>query len=148
MWNQTVQPEVIPFWRFDGIFLMKKPSTKLPGEHYGVLISGEALRFLGLYGYPSVVVERTSEIRAVWAEETGIWQVLEQVPHHETEAAVARARAVFNDPNYYLLTNNCEHTARYIISGEKRSTQIDWYVSVGLVAAVATAIWSGNRRDD
>ena len=147
MFDQTLQAQVIPFREFDGVFLMKKQSTKLPGaEHYGVLISGEPLRFLGLHGCPPVVIHRTSEMKTDWAETTGSWQVIEQVRPDQTQPAVARARAVFNDPNYYLLTNNCEHTARYIISGQKLSTQVGQWLGIALL--LGAAIYLVNQREN
>jgi len=146
MFEQTLPIQVTPFWEFDGVFLMKRPTMKLPGaDHYGVLIAGKALNFLWFPAYKPVVVHRTSEMRVELAEMTGQWLVLDQVRSDQAQTAVARARAVFNDPQYYLLTNNCEHTARYIFSGEKRSTQVGNFV---IALAVGAAIWSASRREN
>jgi hypothetical protein len=145
MFEQIIPAEVIPFREFDGIFLVKKQSTKIPGaQHYGVLVAGEPLRWIP-HNEP-VVIHRTLDMRADWADTTGVWELVEQVPPDQTQSAVARASMVFDEPDYYLLTNNCEHTARYITSGEKRSTQVGWYLGVG--AAIATVIWLINRSDN
>jgi hypothetical protein len=144
MFNQTAWPEVVPFREVgDGIFLVKKQSTKIPlAEHYGVLVTGTPLGEFGIPSNAPVIIHRTPDIRAEWAEETGAWEMVEQVPPHQTQFAVARALEEFERPNYYPLTNNCEHTARYITSGEKTSTQANWIVGAGLAVLV---VWLINR---
>jgi hypothetical protein len=146
MFDQTVQGEVVPFREVpDGIFLVKKRSIKIPiADHYGVLVAGRPLRDFGIPGGEPVIIHRTPDIRAEWAETTGAWEKVEEVPRHQTQFAVARALEEFDQPNYYALTNNCEHTARYITSGEKKSTQVNWIVGAGFVAFV---IWLMNRSD-
>lgn len=121
MFDQTVPAQVIPFREFpDGVFLMRKQSTKIP------------------------VIHRTSEMRADWAETTGAWEVVEQVAADQTQSAVARASEEFAQPNYYLLTNNSEHTARYITSGEKVSTQVGQYLAIGLLGVAAICLLNQN----
>ena len=146
MFEQILPGEVVPFREFDGIFLLKKQSIKIPGaEHYGVLVAGEPLRSFGIPSNQPLLIHREVDMRADWADETGTWKMVEQVPTDQTQSVLARARKVFNEPDYHLLTNNCEHTARYIISGEKRSTQVGWYLGAGL--AVAAVIWLIKRSD-
>lgn len=147
MFEPILPGEVIPFREFDGMFLLKKQSTKIPGaEHYGVLVAGRPLRSLGVPSNQPVLIHRELGMRADWADGTGEWKMVEQVPADQIQSALARARKVFNEPNYDLLTNNCEHTARYIVSGEKRSTQVGWYL-VGTGVAIAAAVWLVNRND-
>ncbi len=146
MFNQTIEPEVVPFREVsDGIFLVKRQSTKIPlADHYAVLVAGNPLSSFGLPSNAPVILHRTPDIRAEWAEATGVWEMVEEVPYCQTQFAVARALEEFDQPNYYPLTNNCEHTARYITSGEKMSTQVNWVVGAGLVAFV---VWLINRSD-
>ncbi len=138
MFGQPVQPQVTPFREFpDGIFLVRKRSTKIPvADHYGVLVNGEPLVAFGVPPYNPVIIHRTPDIRAEWADNTGIWEAVDEVPSDQTQSVVNRASEAFNDPNYYVLTNNCEHTARYITSGEKKSTQVEWLIVGGLAALV------------
>src|SRR5882672_10997229 len=136
MFGQATQSQVIPFREFpDGIFLVRKPSTKIPvADHYGVLVNGESLKAFGVPPYNPVIIHRAPDMRAERADATGIWEAVDEVPHNQTQFAVGRVAEAFDDPNYYVLTNNCEHTARYITSGEKRSTQVEWLILGGLAA--------------
>ncbi|SRR5258706_14679275 len=146
MFGQIDQRDVVPFREVpDGIFLVKRQSTKIPlADHYGVLVAGRPLSDFGIHGNEPVIIHRTPDIRAEWAETTGAWEKVEEVPLHQTQFAVARALEEFDQPHYYPLTNNCEHTARYITSGEKKSTQVNGVLWVGLVAF---AIWLVNQSD-
>jgi hypothetical protein len=146
MFDQTVQSEVVPFRKVsDGIFLVRKRATKIPlADHYGVLVAGKPLSDFGIPVSEPVIIHRTPDIRAERAETTGVWEWVEEVPPDQTRSAVARALEEFDQPDYYALTNNCEHTARYITSGEKRSTQVNRLVLVGLAGLV---IWAINRSD-
>jgi hypothetical protein len=147
MFEQLVPSEVVPFREVrDGVFLLKRPSIKFPGEHYGVLIAGGPLGFFGIPSNQPVVIQRTEQIQAEWADTTGNWDLVDEVPPDQIAPALARASKVFADPNYYLLTNNCEHTARYIIYGEKKSTQVNGWVTAGV--ATAALIWLFNQGDN
>ncbi len=142
MFDQTVQPEVVSFREVpDGVFLLRKQATKIPlADHYGVLVAGKALSDFGIQGYEPVIIHRTPDIRAEWAETTGVWEWVEEVPPDKIPLAVTRALEEFAQPNYALLTNNCEHTGRYITSGEKQSTQVNWLAFAGLAGLVIWAI--------
>jgi len=147
MFEQITPSGVVPFREFDGIFMMKRQSTKIRGaEHYGVLVAGEPLRFFRIPRNQPLVIHRDRNMRADWADTTGVWEMIDRVPPDQIRPAVARAMKVLNEPGYDLLTNNCEHTARYITSGEKRSTQVGWYVTAA--AVVAGLIWLSNRDNN
>lgn len=128
---------VTPFWGIaEGIYLLKRPSTYPLIEHYGVLITAGVAARLG-YNRPIVVQQTLPQARIDYAEDTGPWGIVEQVPVWEISAALDRLMIAFEDPNYYLFANNCEQFARFIVSGRKASTQLAGFAVAGLfVAAV------------
>lgn len=147
MFDQPTQPEFVPFREIrGGIFLIRKPAVKIPAaQHYAVLVAGEPLTAFGYPRYEPMVIHRTPKMRAEPAEGTGTWEIVDETAPHQLNSAIARTFEEFTDPNYYPLTNNCEHTARYIVCGEKKSTQVSWVVG-GL--AVGFVLWLINRDED
>ncbi|MGZ5437169.1 MAG: hypothetical protein ACXWID_07895 [Pyrinomonadaceae bacterium] len=133
---QQTQQEVVPFWQMSpGVFLVRKPSTKIPlADHYGVLVTGDSLMEFGLPSYDPLIIHRTPDMKAEFAETTGVWEVLDQVPPEQTPYAAARALEEFAQPIWRPLDSNCEHTARYITHGEKKSTQVETVITVSLVS--------------
>ena|SRR2546428_9769788 len=147
MFDQPDQRNVVPFREIpNGVFLVRKQSTKIPAaDHYGVLVAGESLAAFGIPSYEPVMIHRTEIMNVERAEATGVWDFVEKVDYDQIHMAAARASETLNEPNYYLLSNNCEHTARYITSGEKKSTQINWVIGAGLAVGLLALVLN---RDD
>lgn len=146
MLNQLHQREVVPFREIPtGIFLVKKPSVKIPlADHYGVLVAGNPLMQFGIPSYEPVIIHRTPEMRVETAESTGAWQMVDEVPPDQTYSAISRATEVFGEPGWSVLNNNCEHTARYITSGEKKSTQVENFFAIALLSVVLIGLANQN----
>ncbi len=109
----------------DGLYLLKQPSQKGGIEHYGVLDIGNVLRFPGVSTIRPIVIHQTPpQVRPDLLENTGQWQILGQVTPEHLNAAIERCYMALNDPHYDLFENNCEQFARYIIEGQKYSTQL------------------------
>ncbi len=53
------------------------------------------------------------------------------------DSAIARAESRIGEGGYNLVTNNCEHFARWCVEGEHRSPQV---TTVGIVTSIA-AVW-------
>lgn len=142
MWNQPA-PKVQPFHCFHGMHIIKKPSNKIPGaQHFAVLVAGEPLRSLGYSPNQSLIFHRTERMTIEAAENTGVWQHVEKIPDYQVPEALGRTVQSFSEPQYDLFTNNCETTARFIATGEKRSDQVNVaLISVALVGLV----WLLNR---
>src|SRR5438445_9059459 len=114
------------------MFLLKRPSTYPLIDHYGVLVTGHLVRQFGINSSSPIVIHQTYPIpRVDWAESTGTWDILGQVLPSLVPSAMERVSLAFNDPNYDLFANNCEHFARFIASGQKTSTQLwAWGLSI------------------
>jgi hypothetical protein len=130
---------VTPFWQFpEGMYLIKKPSSYPLIEHYGVLVTGNLVRQLGINSAVPIVIQQTyPRARVDWAEATGRWNMVGQVDRPMVPSAIERVTVAFSDPNYDLFANNCEQFARFISVGQKTSTQL---CAVGLGAAFVFAL--------
>lgn len=136
---------VIPFKNIrDGVYLVKKQSTAIPRkQHYGVLVVGWPLRLFGFYGSEPIIIHRTETIRVEFAEATdSVWEIVDETPSHEIVSAAARASEEFRQPDYSVLTDNCEHTARYIVLGVRQSTQVASFVAGAI--GVGFLLWLAN----
>jgi|ERR1700686_725399 len=138
---------VTPFWQFpEGMYLLKRPSSYALIEHYGVLVTGNLVRELGINRVAPVVIQQTlPRARVDWAEETGKWNMVGQVDPQMVRSALERVSVAFSDPDYDLFANNCEQFARFISVGQKTSTQL-W--AIGLGGAFVFALWLLSRDDD
>jgi hypothetical protein len=137
---------VTPFSQFpEGMYLLKRPSTYPLIEHYGVLITGDLVRELGINSIAPVVIQQTlPRARVDLAEATGNWNMVGQVLPPLVPFAMERVSVAFRDPNYDLFANNCEQFARFITVGQKTSTQLWSFAFGGTLAAVAIIFLSRN----
>ena len=71
-----------------------------------------------------------------YAEQGGSWEILGQISN--IQAAVQRIidYANQNGPYYEWLTNNCEHFANYVATGEKKSPQLRGWATTAFVGAM------------
>ena len=138
---------VTPFWEIpEGIYLVKRPSTYLLIEHYAVLVTGGLVTRLGIRSPNPIIIHQTyPSARVEWAEVTGVWNFLNETPREGITAALGRVAIAFGDPNYHLFANNCEQFARYIVFGEKSSTQLRGFA---IVAGLVAGAWFFGRNDN
>src|SRR5579859_6842899 len=124
----------------DGLYLISQPSRDKGWVHYGILDVGNRLGLTLDRVEPVVVHLPPGGLRYDWLSTTGEWKVVKQIG--DAAGAIARLRIVEANPVYDAVTNNCEHAARYIADGERRSNQVRWigvFVGVAAVAFVAKA---------
>ena len=144
----TTTPKPITHFRQlpGGMYLVKQPSRFPLIEHYGIVVTGNLVRQFGVSNIEPIVIHQTyPNARVEWAEATGVWDFVGEVPPEMIPSAMARVSIAFSDPTYDLFANNCEQVARFVSVGEKTSTQL-W--AVGLGGAVAIAIWFLNRNNN
>jgi hypothetical protein len=63
------------------------------------------------------------------------------------DEVVRRAESRLGENRYSLATNNCEHFARWCVSGENKSTQVatvGW--TLGLTLGLGLLLWFDSRR--
>ncbi|MEK6551022.1 MAG: hypothetical protein AABZ50_05210 [Pseudomonadota bacterium] len=125
----------------DGLYLISQPAEKngVRIEHFGILDIGNTLQHPKVNGEHPVVVHQTPpHVRADWLGNTGNWSVLGRIT--DAAGAMQRLKAAFANPHYDLFGNNCEHFARFVAHGERRSNQIFWG-GVGIIAAGVLAVY-------
>ncbi len=104
----------------EGIYLVKRKSVILPSviDHYAVIVVGKPLKQLGYSEQYPLVFHLTDEgIRIDWLETSGSWEMLGAVHPTQRQNAIRRLKLAFNNPNYILLSNNCEQFARFVTEG-------------------------------
>ena len=125
----------------DGLYLAAQPAEKsgVRIEHYSVLDIGNTLQHSQADGSHPIVIHQTPpHIRADWLANTGRWNVMGRVT--DVPGATRRLNEAFTNPQYELFGNNCEHFARFVTEGTRRSDQI-FLAGVGAVAVGALALY-------
>ena len=123
-----------------GLYLVTR--LKLPGVvHYGVLDVGNRLRAIGIASGAMVWHQHPTGLR-VDPFQQHEWLVGARIV--DEDGARNRLQAAKRSPLYDLFGNNCEHFARLIATGSRKSVQ------VGLAIGVATAVvlWLLFGRDN
>jgi len=126
----------------DGLYLVSQGSEKdgVAITHFGVLDVGNILRHTASDGtHPLVIHQTPPRVRVDWLANTGNWSVMGRVT--DVAGAMERLKATFSNPEYDLFGNNCEHFARFVTEGSRKSDQIFW-AGVGVVAVGALAIYA------
>jgi hypothetical protein len=104
------------------LWLVSQPAS-LGAKHYGVLVLENSF---GLAepgnAAPYVIHLNQNGIQAGWLEAMPPWALIE--PIWDDLGAWARYQEVSQNPNYNLLSYNCEHFARYIATGARESKQV------------------------
>jgi len=130
----------MPYQQFsDGLYLLKRPSLAKGLVHYGLMDVGNRIAHPEVLfpNQPVVIHQTPPQIKMEWLQDTGTWDVHAQVaPEHEG-AAIARLKEALKRPDYDLFGNNCEHFARYVVTGERISTQVRAAAFVASLAALA-----------
>ena len=126
---QTLRPRRVVLR--NGVFLVKRPGMISGGyDHYGVLISGLALKKLGFDPRFPVVIHKTNEgIVPEWVDYSAGWTYVSAT--QSVDAAIDRLSNSLFDPSFHLIFKNCEHFARFVVEGIAESTQIQNLVGLG-----------------
>lgn len=120
----------------NGVFLLKRPGKG--GEHYGVGVSGWRSGRFGSFSAVAVQLFPRGVAVTPWDESWG--PALQAAV--DAEAALQRLeRATVN--TYDFVTQNCEHFARYVVTGTRESRQIQGGLAL---AALGALILVGTRR--
>ena len=128
----------------EGIFLVKRISTAIPSkEHFGFVVSGKFLRSFDLSGYKAKVIHKVNTGVFQESYDPRNWQVIHKMSQNEIPMAVLRAKLTLND-RYDLLSDNCEHFARFVTTGRKESLQVQSAIGWAAIG-LATYLWF---RDD
>lgn len=124
----------------DGIFLVKRKSVKYTGVyHYGFVVSGKHLAYFDPSWKESKVIHKTN--LGVHADTYLVsdWEIVEKIRDNQIPFALFRTRLTLYD-RYNLLSDNCEHFARFVTTGKKESSQVQSPVGLGILGVV-TYLW-------
>lgn len=127
---------------------MMRRSVVLSGaiDYYGVIVIGRLLLQLEFSEKYPLVFHLTDEgIRVDWLETSGTWQVLGEVNPIQRINAITRLKSAFNNPNYNLLSNNCEQFARFVTEGYKQSIQLQ-NAGLALIGIIGTILWANSEQ--
>jgi len=96
-------------------------------RHYGVYVgNGKVIHFAALSGqeisFANAIIHETTLDRFLNGRALRIDGGIET--EFPPDAIIARARSRLGDGNYCLLTNNCEHFARWVVTGDSVSHQV------------------------
>jgi hypothetical protein len=126
----------------DGLYLVKRRSAFKPAvDHYAVLDIGNrlGLPFSDPFD-PTVVHQSPPSIQQTRLSQLGPVQVVGVVV--DEQGALARLRHALVDPRYDLFGHNCEHFARFVVTGARESTQLQ---GIFALVAVGTLIFASTR---
>jgi Lecithin retinol acyltransferase len=136
----AIFPTAHPLPFGDGIYLLRQKSVKYGGiHHYGFAVTGNYLPYFGFFEGVNKVIHKTNE--GVFEEnyDPYEWEILGRMQSNELAVVVKRVQMSLNDA-YDLLSNNCEHFARFVVTGKKESSQIQGAVGWGILGVV-TYLW-------
>ena len=114
-----------------GLYMITMAIDNKPGTHYAILDAGNVLRRFGVTA-PTIYHLRPEGL--VWTTDLGRVQTSQKIA--DEMGAVARFQDALTRPIYSLLTNNCEHFARFVAFGDRSSAQAVVLGVAGVVAAV------------
>jgi hypothetical protein len=115
-----------------GLFLVERRLANKPGRHVGILDVGNTFQQQRL-GWWSSVVYQYGPTGITFEDLTAYWTTIK--PITDVAGAVSRFREA-RLAAYDLVTNNCEHFARYVASGSRESKQVQaWGWVLGITAA-------------
>ncbi len=114
-----------------GLYLITMAIENKPGTHYAILDAGNVLRRFGVT-VPTIYHLRPEGLVST----TDLSRVQSAQKVDDESGAVARFQEALTRPVYRLLTNNCEHFARFVAFGDRSSGQAVALGVAGVVAAV------------
>lgn len=126
----------------EGIYLVNRKGSLSSGYyHYGFAVSGKFLNYFNLPKGVAKVIHKDNKKVVADDYDALSWQVIHKMPENEIPLAIIRTKQTLNE-SYNLLSNNCEHFARYVTTGKKESSQIQ---VLGVLAVSAALIWLGSN---
>ena len=122
-------------YEYDGVFLLERVRADKGVDHLAVGLGSRLAGRLRFSSWQPVVVHLLPPRLQVEAWGRG-WQVLARAT--DEDSALARLVEACQRPRYELLGNNCEHFARYVVTGKRESRQLQGagWVAVGLAAFI------------
>ena len=115
-----------------GLYWIVQVSPMKGVEHHAILDVGNRMRCQDVGRWQDMIVHQTPPaIRREPAAGTGHWNVLQRIA--DEGGSIRRLVAVCANPGYCVISNNCEHFARYIASGIRESHQLQRVGAVALV---------------
>src|ERR1044072_503806 len=134
-------------WILEDIHLVKQRTKYKVVDHYGVVVAGQALKWLGLpTKHPLVFDLNEKGVHYDWLDLSAGWIFLEKVPPHEVPYAMERLRVAIADSTWTLFSNNCEQWANYIVKGNKERSQLQFFGGLAALATVGILFWA--NRDN
>lgn len=123
----------------EGIYLVKRKSVYTPLiEHYGIAVIGKYLKNFNPNWNRAKVIHKTNLGIHVDDFEPFGWEKVEKVTEANINQAVGRAGISLYDA-YSLISDNCEHFARFVTTGKKESSQVQNAVVASL--AIGGLYW-------
>lgn len=117
------------------VSLVSRPKRHGLGRHYGAMFGSRVVLDLQKEGIRAIPADEFAEGRRVLVER--------EVDGESARRALDRARTAGRHfPNYRFVDGNCEHFARYVVEGSRKSDQI----SMLLIAGVFVAFLCGLSR--
>jgi hypothetical protein len=136
-----------PRWVLEDMYLVKQRTSYKIVDHYGVVVAGNALQWLGCSpDHPLVFDLNDKGVQWDWLDLSGKWAFLEKIPSYEVPYAIERLRVAMDDSNWTLFSNNCEQWANFIIKGNKESSQLQFFGGLAALATIGALFWA--NRDN
>lgn len=132
----------MPFQGYsDGLYWLRQEADKFGLDHEAISDVGNRLHLSNVhFGHPVVVHQKPPGITFEYVEDTGPWIVVEKIA--DEHAAIERLNQALTNPEYNLLSNNCEHFARYVATGVPESKQLQKAVVCTLLGVVVIKVLS------
>lgn len=124
---------------FNGMEHARQWSTEKGVWHHAIIDYADRLGLLG-YARPVIIELVPDGMRARPFDPAESWQ---RTAIEDVDGASHRLRKLFEMEErrrYDWFSNNCEHIARYISSGEFKSEQVQGVVAIGLVGLLLLAL--------
>ena len=130
----------------NGLYLARQKSNIKPDliYHYGVIDIGNVLNISeAKANMPMVIHQAIPSIRVDFLNSTGSWEQMGRISETNLDTAKVRIQEAQKNPKYDLFGNNCEHFARYVITGVKESWQLQAVVGSLFLCALCYSLMTG-----
>ena len=113
--------------------------------HHGVEVAeGMVIHFTGAPGMPAAKLDAAIRCESIEVFASGgVVQVRRYEQRLDTVETLARAESRLGQSGYNLYANNCEHFARWCVTGDHMSSQVIAVNATGGVVGAATAAAAG-----
>jgi hypothetical protein len=117
--------------------LVRRPAVEKPGVfHYAVELGARTAALIGRHRRGIVVELKPAGLSFEPSETQSGWSPV--VIAADEAGAVARLRELATDGmTYDLVKNNCEHFARYVVTGKRESIQVDFLKVLAFATGLA-----------